>query len=181
MIEYIDMVRAANGCQSNNDCPWGSFCNDSYACEIDPVCDIDEITGCTSNDDCMKVAKECCDCLLGGAETAVHTDYTDVYHSCKFCPAFNDCSGPGNCTNRIPICDNGTCALADPPPGPGTSPADIDGDGDVDMTDYYWFVQDYLDYKNGNGLKERSDLNDDQVMSMLDYSIFVEEYLLAKL
>ena len=48
------------------------------------------------------------------------------------------------------------------------------------MTDYFYFVEDYLYYKDGSGLKDRSDLNGDQEMSMADYSIFVEEYLIAK-
>ena len=89
----------------------------------------------------------------------------------------NGCEGeclPG-CSGEE-VCNNGVCESSNET----GSPADIDGNGEVNMDDYYWFVQDYIEYKNTETLNDRSDLNSDGKMSMADYAIFVEEYLKAK-
>ncbi len=114
-------------------------CNAGYAadelgcltCECKVVTD-PAVGECAVNDDCAKVASDCCGCARGGAEAAVPVSQVVDFAGGLGCDGSAVCPEVDVCNPDLTAqCLAGTCQLAavrDSPTGPGPPDATPDGD-----------------------------------------------------
>ena len=139
-------------------CEYGTGCGSSRTCGPDDCGNQNACGSCSSSEVC-NASGTCVGCTPNC--------------SGKECGS-NGCSGScGNCLSGEICSSDGTCTAVG-------NEVDIDDNGEVNMADYSLFVHDYLEYRNGDNLNQRSDLNNDEKISMVDYSLFVEGYLEAR-
>jgi hypothetical protein len=97
----------------------------AIACEvpdsIEAVCEAGECTvapkntdwyDCETDSDCVKVARDCCDCKNGGREKAVNQDSEEAYlqELNDFCVLVDiDCADYDTCTSWEAVCHQGLC------------------------------------------------------------------------
>lgn len=108
--DYCDPHRFPNGLDSlylSGTCIEAACQEEGCATrEVDPF-------ACSADEDCVKVAADCCSCANGGSEIAVHADYAEaialVRWHCRFVEV--DCLAVYLCNDRPPVCSQGRCAI----------------------------------------------------------------------
>lgn len=85
---------------------------------------------CGQDQDCVRVAADCCGCVNGGADTAVPSSQVDAYLSGLGCTPSPACPGVDVCEPElVPRCLNNTCVLLSQPSGSFTPDAGAGGGG----------------------------------------------------
>ena len=92
------------------------FAVDEAGCLVCACAAADPAPACVGDDDCVRVAGDCCGCARGGADTAVPAGTEDSFGESLMCPADPSCPDVDVCDPSLaPRCVSGRCALVAPP------------------------------------------------------------------
>lgn len=99
---------------TDKSCEFG-FANDALGCLLDECAvapDADE-GGCTVDEDCVRIALDCCGCGQGGEDGAVVAAEATAFTSGLSCQDNPQCPGIDVCEpEQVPRCMSNTCVLA---------------------------------------------------------------------
>lgn len=90
-------------------CEFG-FKTDRDGCEI-CECNPKPDCGCQTDAECVKVTPGCCECNMGGKETAIAAACVDQLEPCPLPPDQVACPAVYLCTDAKAVCVNGACVL----------------------------------------------------------------------
>jgi hypothetical protein len=85
---------------------------------------------CMTDDQCTRVAADCCGCAMGGSDIAIPTDQVPAHDAGLGCPTMPVCPGVDVCVpgEEVARCDMGRCGLGS---GSDTLPAGACGTPDL--------------------------------------------------
>jgi hypothetical protein len=69
---------------------------------------------CTKDTECVETRKDCCGCGRGGTDTAVVAAKQAAFDASLQCPPVPSCPNVNTCTDQVPRCVQGACALVEP-------------------------------------------------------------------